>query len=579
MSDLIVSDAENSVLSCTLRRVTTESATGYFGVFLDDAMDEAAALALARQRPNDEFLRRHLLRQINAMSPETLASRVTAADPDDRFLQALFLEACLLDPDFADLRKRFAPKIRKRLAQESPLIFIRSHLLADQKRHARWMAIFRQNILEHRPLPAPGTTGLPGPFPAPQDATVPGAVTSVTTLAAARPQGTDPDALPAAAPPEEISEKALARLSRAGVVVGKEMRHEASLSPIALLRNWQLDGSVTCGRHRYRLSGEQIAYGRGLDLESARVACVMEVVERVSAYADIVGDAVVGYKKDYPLIHGRASALRANGIPVLNPNRLCLEVPYRDDPIYWIEGEAVTANGPATVWVPAQCVFLFLNLDEVKLFSALGSTGLGAGSSTAQAKAKALLEVIERDSEAVTPFTPAMRFDIETADERVAALLSSYARSDVHIQFLDITSPMGVPCCKCFVTGGDGTMAFGVAAHLDARKALISAMTETPYPYPYGPPSQPVSPAAVRVRLEDLPDCSAGAEKDQALLESVLLANGYEPIYVDLTRADLDLPVVRAIVPGMELLGDFDRFSRVHPRLYANYRKIFDSVP
>jgi ribosomal protein S12 methylthiotransferase accessory factor len=31
--------------------------------------------------------------------------------------------------------------------------------------------------------------------------------------------------------------------------------------------------------------------------------------------------------------------------------------------------------------------------------------------------------------------------------------------------------------------------------------------------------------------------------------------------------------VVRAIVPGMEQLGDFDRFSRVHPRLYGHYLK------
>ena len=41
----------------------------------------------------------------------------------------------------------------------------------------------------------------------------------------------------------------------------------------------------------------------------------------------------------------------------------------------------------------------------------------------------------------------------------------------------------------------------------------------------------------------------------------------------DLTRADLDLPVVRALVPGMELSGDLDRFARVHPRLYGHYLK------
>jgi ribosomal protein S12 methylthiotransferase accessory factor YcaO len=53
-----------------------------------------------------------------------------------------------------------------------------------------------------------------------------------------------------------------------------------------------------------------------------------------------------------------------------------------------------------------------------------------------------------------------------------------------------------------------------------------------------------------------------------------LRANGFRVIYADLTRQDVGLPVVRAIVPGMEILADFDRHSRVHPRLYANYLKM-----
>jgi ribosomal protein S12 methylthiotransferase accessory factor YcaO len=82
----------------------------------------------------------------------------------------------------------------------------------------------------------------------------------------------------------------------------------------------------------------------------------------------------------------------------------------------------------------------------------------------------------------------------------------------------------------------------------------------------------------VRVPLEALPDYDRGDwAQNLALLERLLLANGYEPVYVDLTRADLGLPVVRAIVPGMELLGDFDRFSRVHPRLYGHYRRYVQS--
>ncbi|MBI5062756.1 MAG: YcaO-like family protein, partial [Desulfatitalea sp.] len=181
---------------------------------------------------------------------------------------------------------------------------------------------------------------------------------------------------------------------------------------------------------------------------------------------------------------------------------------------------------------------------------------------------------IERDSAATVPYAPALCFDLETGDARIARLLQSYAEVGIQVGFLDITGPLGLPCCKAFVMHPDGQIAAGTGAHLDARRALISALTETPYPYPHGPASQPLAPAAVRVPLEALPDYDRGNAQDNLrLLEQLLLTNGFEPIYVDLTRADLDLPVVRALVPGMELLGDFDRFARVHPRLYGHYLK------
>jgi ribosomal protein S12 methylthiotransferase accessory factor YcaO len=72
--------------------------------------------------------------------------------------------------------------------------------------------------------------------------------------------------------------------------------------------------------------------------------------------------------------------------------------------------------------------------------------------------------------------------------------------------------------------------------------------------------------------VESLPDYSVGNPVgDLALLEDVLAANRFEPLYIDLTRQDVGLPVVKALVPGLELMADFDRFSRVSPRLYRNY--------
>jgi ribosomal protein S12 methylthiotransferase accessory factor YcaO len=142
-------------------------------------------------------------------------------------------------------------------------------------------------------------------------------------------------------------------------------------------------------------------------------------------------------------------------------------------------------------------------------------------------------------------------------------------------QFQDLTPPMGLPCCQCFVVSSDGRIAKGTGAHLDARRALLAALTETPFPYPGGPPSQPAMEGLVRVPVEALPNYACSdPDEDLQTMETLLLANGFRLIYADLTRSDIGLPVVRAIVPGMEILADFDRRSRVHPRLYANYLKL-----
>ena len=59
------------------------------------------------------------------------------------------------------------------------------------------------------------------------------------------------------------------------------------------------------------------------------------------------------------------------------------------------------------------------------------------------------------------------------------------------------------------------------------------------------------------------------------MLEELLIRNGRTPVYVNLTRTGLDFPVIRALVPGMELASDSDAFSRVPWRLYLNYLRLF----
>ncbi|MDY6825322.1 MAG: YcaO-like family protein [Thermodesulfobacteriota bacterium] len=75
-----------------------------------------------------------------------------------------------------------------------------------------------------------------------------------------------------------------------------------------------------------------------------------------------------------------------------------------------------------------------------------------------------------------------------------------------------------------------------------------------------------------------MPDyATANPETDLALLETLLLRNGLSPCYVDITCADINLPVAKAIVPGLEMMGDLDDHSRVHADLYNNYLSLFQT--
>jgi ribosomal protein S12 methylthiotransferase accessory factor YcaO len=193
-----------------------------------------------------------------------------------------------------------------------------------------------------------------------------------------------------------------------------------------------------------------------------------------------------------------------------------------------------------------------------------------------QAKLSALLEVIERHCEATTLYEPCRCFRLETEDPLVGSLLSDYGANGVRIQFQDLTPAMGAPCYKCFVVDARGGIVKGTGAHLDAGKALVSAMTEVPYTYPGSPPSGVGPDGLPTVRFEDLPSYTTGGpSRDLEVLETLLMANGHRPLYVDLTRKNLGIPVVKAIIPGMELMADFDRFSRVSPGLFANYLRSF----
>jgi len=336
-----------------------------------------------------------------------------------------------------------------------------------------------------------------------------------------------------------------------------------------VLQRWRLDRTTRCGSFIHRLEGPMTSYGRGLCVEDAQASLAMEIVERYSSFADLREQRISGSQDEDEIQVGTCREL---GDMAMDPNSMRLEVPYAQQPLHWMT--AHDKNGQARL-VPVQSVYLFTNLDEIRLFSGLGSTGLASGNTPEEAKVSGLLEVVERDAEAVSVFDPSRCFRVRSGDAGIHAVLERYREQGIDPVFQDLTTDLGVPCYKCFVHLLEGALVKATGASLSGLRAALSALTETPFPFPGMEASAP-GPDGLPVRmLEDLPDSSTGsAAGDLALLEAILDAQGLSPLYANLTKRELRLPVFRAIVPGLEIVSDFDRFTRISPRLWRDVLRL-----
>lgn len=574
----------------------TEATTGYFSCE-PQGLDEEQALRRLESVPWDDFLHLHCLRLLHGKSLTALRRLAGDAWDGARFtrpaLAALLLECGVLDAAKAPACEGFPAHAARLLADATPALYLRAAACEHAAATRAWSELWAGNILEHHALPHPDDADAVPPPLFPEDAVaaerrrMAEAAPTLARLCADWRGGRLPDGLtPSPAwerpPAQETYLRAMDALMEAGIPDGQEMRHEASLSPIALLRHWRMDMRCDAGRHHWHALGRATAYGRGLSLAGARASYAMEIVERASAYVSVgkgalAGEEVLQRAEPLPLLRASYASLKAEGRAVLDPALLPLEAPAPDAPLYWLSGKDPADNG---VLVPAQAVFLFLNLDEPSLFLAGGSTGLASGNIMEEARVAALTEIIERDAEATTPFHKDRCFRLASRDPRLQALLDDYAARGIQVQFQDITTELGVPVYQCFVMSPRGRVARATGAHLCGSRAALAALTETPWPYPNGGPTGPALRDLPVRMLEDLPDYSLPSPHDSLrLLEATLRAHGRTPIYVNLTRDDFAIPVVRAIIPGLELNADWDRFSRPSLRLMARRQASAPSLP
>jgi oxazoline/thiazoline synthase len=206
------------------------------------------------------------------------------------------------------------------------------------------------------------------------------------------------------------------------------------------------------------------------------------------------------------------------------------------------------------------------------------SNGCAAGNTREEAIVQGFLELVERDAYAVWWYNRLQRAEVDLKqfdDSYVRDLQAQFAEIGRRLWVLDITSDLGIPTYVAIMhwtQHGHENIEFGSGAHFDRRIALLRSLTEltqfmsigmmggasgekptldgvTPLrleDYPFLIPSDsPIVPPAPSLRVHD-------NTRDQvnACVEIATHA-GCDFLVLDQTRPDVEVPVVRVLVPGL----------------------------
>jgi ribosomal protein S12 methylthiotransferase accessory factor len=265
----------------------------------------------------------------------------------------------------------------------------------------------------------------------------------------------------------------------------------------------------------------------------------------------------------------------------LDPSELILPAGANADAcIPWVLGSDIMND--EEILVPANAVFHPLPSDYNSLFRT-NTSGLASGNVIEEAVFHGLAEVIERDAwalmEAMHSAGPLI-CDVE--DGLARSLLDKFAAAEVDVYLRDITSDIGIPTCAAAaddVKLRDPTLlTTGMGTHTCANVAVLRALTEVAQSrltQIHGAREDTVQ-AEFRRRLgyertkrmnqrwfeaseKRSYDEIESFDSDDFLLDINFMLNKLEAagfdrvIVVDLTREEIGIPVVRVIVPGLEI--------------------------
>jgi len=319
-----------------------------------------------------------------------------------------------------------------------------------------------------------------------------------------------------------------------------------------------------------------VSQGKGLTIAAARASAVMECIELHHAE-----------RPELPLLHASVAELQASGRSIVDVGTLPGATSsryHRERPLLWAQAQDIL-HGKA-VWVPYEVVHTSALQPPPTGSGCFSSTsnGLASGNHSLEALVHALCELIERDAAAVwqaqTPLRrAATRVDLaRVQDAACLDVLVRYRAAGIDVHAWETTSDLSVPAYLCEIVDVNAPAGMsgytGMGCHLSAPTALLRALTEAAQSrmtYITGSRDDLFRRDYRALRIEAP---GAGAADDgsgrtlgeappgpqnrfldqdlRCLLDHLVKVGLTSVLVVDLTSERLGVPVLRAIVPGLE---------------------------
>jgi len=327
------------------------------------------------------------------------------------------------------------------------------------------------------------------------------------------------------------------------------------------------------------------SFGKGSTAEQGEASALMEAIERYSGifqgdeirakrrYADFPsGDAIPPNKvllfSDAQLRQGRAPTPGSdNGevIPALFDRSADIEW----SPVWSLRDERFK-------YLPTSLLYFFYRGPAA---FAADSNGCAAGNTLEEAIVQGFLELVERDAYAIWWYNQLPRPELDLSqfdDSYVHDLRNKLAETGRQLWVFDITSDLGIPTFVAvthWMQNGRENIEFGSGAHFDTRIALLRALTElnqflslglmgggtgekssldgiTPLrlqDHPY------LTPSGNPLVQQDFGSKFGYLDTREQVMTCVRLAKQarLDFLVLDQTRPDIEVPVVRVIVPGL----------------------------